>query len=159
MQYLAGASSGTVVAGGNGPGTNVNQLNLPFSFAFDEKNSSFLIVNHGAHNIVRWRLGATSWTLVAGVTGVSGSSSTLLNAPLSVVLDPFGNIYVADTNNHRIQMFLVNENNATTIAGVTGSSGTGAHQFSTPYWAILDGDLNLYVADTFNNRVQKFLRL
>ena len=159
MQYFANASSGTIVAGGNGPGTNVNQLYHPFGFAFDERNNTFLIANYGSHNIVRWTLGDSSWTLVAGVTGAPGNSETQLNAPLSIVLDPFGNVYVADMQNHRIQMFLMNENNATTIAGVTSSFGTNANQFNMPYWVILDDDLNLYVADTYNHRVQKFLRL
>ena len=158
MQYLANASSGTVVAGGNGPGTNISQLMQPLGFIFDEKNSSFLIANYGAHNIVRWRLGDTSWTLVAGVTGVSGSSSTLLNGPRSVILDPFGNMYVVDGYNHRIQMFLENDNNATTIAGVTGSSGTAANELDNPHGLAFDDDLNLHVVDTNNHRIQKFSR-
>ena len=34
MEYMFNASSGTVVAGGNGAGNNITQLNLPFCFAF-----------------------------------------------------------------------------------------------------------------------------
>lgn len=159
MCYLSGASSGTVVAGGNGAGTGNTQLNAPYSFAFDSSSNSLIIVNYSAHNVVRWILGASSWTLLAGsASGTSGSTSTLLNRPLSVVLDPYGNMYVSDTTNHRIQFFLAGQSNGTTIAGITGSSGASATQFNLPYWAILDSQLNLYVADTFNNRVQMFQR-
>ena len=77
---------------------------------------------------------------------------------MGVTLDSAGNVYVADTDNHRIQLFLAGQSNGTTIAGVTGVSGNGADQFSSPRSLVLDSQLNLYVADTANNRVQKFTR-
>ena len=158
MSWLSGASSGTVVAGGNGQGTSTTQLSSPYGFTWDASTNSFIVVNYSAHTVVRWVLGATSWTLLAGTAGASGSTSTLLNNPLSVVLDPSGNMYVSDTRNHRIQFFHAGESNGTTIAGTTGSTGTSATQLNQPYWAIIDSQLNLYVTDTFNNRVQKFSR-
>ena len=42
---------------------------------------------------------------IAGMTGVAGNSSTLLNSPYSVALDSQLNLYVSDTNNHRVQKF------------------------------------------------------
>ena len=158
VYWLSGATSGTVVAGGNGAGTGSTQLFSPYSLAFDAVTNSLIIVNYSAHTVVRWVLGATSWTLLAGVTGTSGSTSTLLSNPLSVVLDPYGNMYVSDTQNHRIQFFPFGQSNGTTIAGTTGSWGANASQLRLPYWAIVDSQLNLYVADTYNNRIQKFFR-
>ena len=158
MRYLVNASSGTVVAGGNGQGTGTNQLHNPYCFAFDSSSNSFLISNYGAHSVVRWVLGAGSWTLVAGVVGSNGLTSTTLDGPLSVTLDYMKNMYVADSNNHRIQLFLAGQSNASTIAGVTGSAGNASNKFNQPYWAILDDQLNLFVADTFNYRVLRFQR-
>lgn len=158
MSWLSGASSGTVVAGGNGGGTGNTQLFSPYGFTWDSTTNSFIIVNYSAHTVVRWVLGATSWTLLAGIAGTSGSTSILFNNPLSVVLDLYGNMYISDTRNHRIQFFRAGESNGTTIAGTTGSSGTSPTQLNQPYWAIIDAQLNLYVTDTFNNRVQKFSR-
>jgi hypothetical protein len=158
MYYLFNASSGTIVAGGNGPGTGSTQLYSPYGFTLDSPTNSLIIVNYDAHTVVRWILGASSWTLLAGISGTNGSTSTLLNKPLSAVLDPYGNMYISDTINQRIQLFLAGQSNGTTIAGVTGLVGTSADKFNTPFWAILDSQLNLYVTDTFNNRVQKFSR-
>ncbi|CAF3946024.1 unnamed protein product [Rotaria sp. Silwood2] len=158
MQYLYNASSGNVVAGGNGYGFATNQLAYPSGIFFDSSSNSLVIANYLGHNIVRWTLGASSWTLIAGSTnGVAGSSSIMLNSPMGLTLDSSGNIYVADLLNHRIQFF-TNQSNGTTIAGTTGVAGSSATQLNTPQGVAVDSQLNLYVADWGNNRVQKFSR-
>ncbi|CAF4125113.1 unnamed protein product [Adineta steineri] len=157
MQYLLNASSGTVVAGGNGAGSGITQLAYPYGFTFDSSSNSLLIANAQNNNIVRWVLGASNWTLVIGSpTGLSGNTSTLLSQPIGITLDPLGNIYVADSGNHRIQFFVAGQSNGTTIAGVTGSPGISQNQLNYPCWVIVDNQLNLYVSDTSNNRVQFF---
>lgn len=160
MEYPLNASSGTVVAGGNGAGLNRTQLNYPYGMTFDSLTNSLVIANYGGHNVVRWVLGASNWTLVAGsISGLSGNTSTLLNEPLSVALDSMGNLYVADSSNHRIQFFLANQYKGTTVAGTTGSPGINSNQLNSPYGAIIDDQMNLYVADTGNNRVQMFAHI
>ena len=78
--------------------------------------------------------------------------------PLSVTLDPMGNVYVADSFNHRIQFFESGQSDGRTIAGVTGVTSTNASHLYYPYSVVLDSQLNLFVADTANHRVQKFQR-
>jgi sugar lactone lactonase YvrE len=159
MRYLSGASSGTVVAGGNGLGTGTTQLNSPYGLYFDSSSNSLVIANFGCHNIVRWVLGSSTWTLLAGTMfGVSGFTSTTLSTPSDVTFDSYGNMYVADSSNNRIQFFLSGQSNATTIAGTSGSAGTSSVQMDSPQSVALDSQLNLYVADMGNDRVQKFLR-
>ena len=118
-----------------------------------------MIPNYSSHNIVRWVLGATNRTHVVGnINGTAGSTSTSLQSPVGVTMDPMGNIYVADSDNHRIQFFLAGQSNAITITGTTGVFGTNPNQLNCPYWVILDNQLNLYVSDTYNHRIQKFVR-
>jgi hypothetical protein len=69
-----------------------------------------------------------------------------------------GNVYVADRGNHRIQLFLTDQLVGTTIAGITGLHGPNSTMLDTPFSVALDSQLNLYVADTNNQRIQKFLR-
>ncbi|CAF3965807.1 unnamed protein product, partial [Rotaria sordida] len=158
MSFLAGASSGTVAAGDNGQGINNTQLNYPVGVYFDSSSNSLIIANTGANNIVRWMIGASSWTVVAGsIFGLSGNTTTLLNYPVGVILDFMGNVYVADRNNHRIQFFLAGQSTGTTIAGQTSISGNNPTLLNNPYSMVLDAQLNLYVADTYNHRVQKFM--
>ena len=150
--------TGAVVAGGNGPGNNSTTLNKPYGLIYDSVSSSFIIPNYGTHNIVRWVLGEAKRTMIAGdAQGNFGGNSTLLRNPVGAKMDPMGNIYVADSSNHRIQLFMAGRSSAITIAG-TGTAGTGANQLKIPFWLVLDNQLNLYVSDTFNHRVQKFSR-
>ncbi|CAF1426030.1 unnamed protein product [Adineta steineri] len=158
MQYLPGATFGTVVAGGNGQGISSTQLMDPRGLHFDSLTNSIVISNGVGQNIVRWVLGSSSWTLMAGVTNVSGGSSIKLLNPADVVLDSTGNMYVADLGNNRIQFFLAGQLNGTTIAGVVSTPGNTSILFNGPAGLALDNELNLYVADLLNDRVQKFLR-
>lgn len=157
VSYSSGVPS--LAAGGNGSGILVTQLNSPTGLAFDLSSNSLFIANTGSHNIVRWRVNASSWTLVTGSpTGGVGTTSTMLYSPFSIILDSFGNIYVTDYSNARIQFFTPGRLNGTTIAGVTSTPGNLPTLLNAPYSAALDSDFNLYVADAGNQRIQKFLR-
>jgi DNA-binding beta-propeller fold protein YncE len=157
MQYTVNSSVGILVAGGNGGGNNNTQLNSPRGLYFDSITNSLFIANSAANNVVQWVIGAFSWTLVAGdINGGSGGTSTTLFGPWDVTLDPMGNVYIADRFNCRIQLFLSGQINGTTIAGVTGSCSGGSTTLNEPISVVLDGQLNLYVADLESARIQKF---
>ena len=68
-----------------------------------------------------------------------------------VKLDPMGNV------NHRVQFFLAGQSNATTITGVRGVTGTSANLLNSPDSLAFDSQLNIYVVDPYNLRIQKFL--
>lgn len=156
MCYAKNATSGTVVAGGNGNGTNTSQLLFPRGLYFDSLSNSLVIINYNVPSVVRWVLGASNWVLIASNANVSATST--MASPTDVTFDPMGNMYIADRGNHRILMFRSGETNGTTIAGVKGVSGANSTLLNAPYSLKLDDQLNLYVTDTNNQRVQKFLR-
>ena len=159
MSYAAGATNGTLLLGGTGAGNSNTKLNYPVGIHFHSLSNSLIIANQYANNIVRYTLGASFWTLVAGdINGSSGVTSDRLNRPHAVTLDPMGNLYVADRLNQRIQFFYVNNLNGTTIAGTTAVTGNNATTFNRPWSLRLDTQLNLYVADAYNHRIQKFIR-
>ena len=84
--------------------------------------------------------------------GSQGSGFMQFNAPVGVATDSSGNLYVADTNNHRIQKF----NSSGSYLSQFGSMGSGNGQFNRPAALAVDSSGNLYVADGLNNRIQKF---
>jgi DNA-binding beta-propeller fold protein YncE len=61
-------------------------------------------------------------------------------------------VYVADTYNHRIQVF----SSGGTYLSQWGTSGSEPGEFSFPRGVAIDAAGNVYVADTGNHRVQKF---
>lgn len=159
LRYTSGILTGTLVVGGNGRGLNNTQLSCPAGLHFDPSTNSLTIANFFANNIIRWKLGDNQWTIVGGnANGLNGNTSTLLDHPTSFIYDPMGNMYVADMFNHRIQMFSVGQTNGTTIAGISGVLGNSSTMLYYPVALALDNQLHLYVTDSFNQRIQKFLR-
>jgi hypothetical protein len=104
---------------------------------------------------MRWRLGDSNGTVLAGLATSTGSNSSQLNAPSGITLDQWQNIYVADRSNSRIQLFCNGSSTGITIAG----HSTGGSNLSSPYDVKLDSQLNLYVVENTANRVTKFFKL
>ena len=74
------------------------------------------------------------------------------NEPYDVAVGPQGNIYIVDSNNHRVQKLDANG----VLLTKWGTYGTGDGQFDSPSAIALDARGNLYVADSNNARIQKF---
>jgi sugar lactone lactonase YvrE len=113
---------------------------------------------------------STSTSKCAGVTVAGGNGyglgATQLTEPYGVALDAEGNVFVADTWNHRVQKFASGcvSTSTSKCAGVTVAggnlAGSAANQLERPFGVALgtaaDGSVIVYVADTFNNRVQRW---
>ena len=100
-------------------------------------------------------------TTLAG-SGAQGSidgngTAASFNNPQGLAVDSTGNVYVADTGNHRIRK-ITPAGLVTTLAGSTSGSidGTGiAAKFNSPNGLAVDSIGNVYVADTNNSRIRK----
>ncbi|CAF2099515.1 unnamed protein product [Rotaria magnacalcarata] len=156
-------ANGTAVAGDQGAGSNLNQLNQPQDFTIDMQynKGTIYVANSKQHTIVQWLPGASAGTIVAGTNGVQNDLNTTFNFPLAVKLDSYANLFVADNNNHRIQLYCRYPNVSSTgrtIAGTSGIPGSTQKLLTYPAGLALDSLKNLYVSDTSNNRVLKFMR-
>ena len=89
---------------------------------------------------------------VTAFQGGKGSGKGQFDNPRGLAVDTGGNIFVADTNNWRIEKFSPNGTYITTI----GTKGTGYGQLGEPNGIAIDRTGNIYVAEVASNhRVQK----
>lgn len=84
--------------------------------------------------------------------GSPGTGDGLFNGPRGIAVDAAGYVYVADTDNNRIQKFT--ENGA--FLANWGIAGTGDGQFKSPWGMTFDNSGFLYVIELNNARIQKF---
>ena len=90
------------MAGGNGYGNAINQLNYPFGLDIDDDNQSIVIADFANHRIVKWKTGASNGKVIAGGQG-EGSRLDQLNHPTDVLIDKETNsLLIADGGNGRV---------------------------------------------------------
>ena len=87
-------------------------------------------------------------TLALQSTFASGEVS----GPKGIAADSAGNVYVADTGNHRIRKY----NSSLSFVSQWGSLGGDDGEFASPQGLAVDSSDRLYVADSANHRIQVF---
>ena len=116
--------------------------------------------------VMKVAAGGSGLTTIAG-TGIAGFSgdggpatAAQLNGPSGVTIDQKGNIFIADSKNHRVRM-VTPAGTITTIAG-TGTCGTlgdggsaAMAQLCVPAETLFDSSGNLLIADFGNRLVRK----
>ena len=158
------AGSGAVGYSGDGGPSALARLNSPRGVAVSGEGKLYIVDRENR----RIRMVDTDGliTTVAG-TGSSGfngdrgnAAQATLRAPYGVAVDSQGNLYVADTFNHRVRK-VTPEGSIDTVAGgaLFGFSGDGwpAGQATLHYPLGVAVDIagNLYIADSFNHRIRQ----
>jgi len=158
--------AGSGIAGflGDGGLATAAQLNTPYDLALDQLGN--LYIADTLNNRIRKVTPAGVISTVAG-TGIAGFfadfiSATLskLNAPTGISVDNLGNLYIADSKNHRLRK--VDSNGIiTTLAGngvsnYTGDLGLAVNaKLNLPSDVALDQQNNIYILDRWYGYVRK----
>jgi DNA-binding beta-propeller fold protein YncE len=142
--------------GSNGLGNG--QFSTPTSIVVDSSNNNIYVLDTNNHRIQKF--GFTSVDgIVTGIKfiakwGTQGADEGQFSREGGIAIDSVGNIYLADTNNHRIQKFDSNGNFVTQW----GTQGADEGQFNAPYGLDVDKSGNVYVSDLKNNEIQVFAK-
>ena len=84
--------------------------------------------------------------------GKQGSGDGMFQYPLGVAVTDKDEILVADSENHRVQVF---DSNGTFLRSF-GHKGENAGEFNLPFGIAIDKDRKIFIADHDNHRVQIF---
>ncbi|CAF4425972.1 unnamed protein product, partial [Rotaria magnacalcarata] len=145
MQWKNGdTTNGQVVAGGNGAGNRLHQLNLPTDVLIDKDTDSLIICE--GRRVVRWsrRSGTTKGEILIDNIDRYG-----------VAMDEQRYLYVSDVGKHEVRRYKLGEKNGTRVAGGNGE-GNGRSQLNVPTYLFVDRQQNVYVSDRENHRVMKW---
>ena len=142
------------------------QLKYPSGLTIDSAGNLYIAdsSNHRIRKVTSE--GIISTIAGTGFNGYSGDGGQAIEAqlyfPRSLTTDSAGNLYIADSSNHRIRK-ITPEGIISTIAGtgINGYSGDGGQaaqaQLSYPYGLNMDNTGNLYIADSSNHRIRKII--
>jgi len=135
------------------------RFNKPHGIAIDMAGNLYVAdtVNHSIRKITPNGEVSTLAGSVQGFANGQGENARF-NFPNGITIDVAGNLYVADTGNHRIRKITPN-GKVSTLAGSDEfgfADGQGSHaQFKVPTDIVIDAMGNLYVADSANHRIRK----
>lgn len=151
-------SSGTYVTKWGSSGQGDGQFTSPQGVAVNAAGTFVYVADIGNGRIEGFTYNSADGTYAyASQWRCSGSGDGQFYRPQALAADSAGNIYVADTNNNRIQKFTYDAvSGAYTYATQWGGTGTDPGQFSYPQGLAVDAAGNIFVADSGNNRIQKY---
>ncbi len=145
------------------------KLSRPRDVAVDDFGNVY-IADYGNNRIRRVSAFTRAISTIAG-TGEGGNSGdgglateARLGEPQGIATDAVGNVYIADTFNHRIRKVDAATGTISTIAGTGGRFGHGYSgdggpaieaRLRFPEGVAVDVAGNVYIADTFNGRIRK----
>ncbi|CAF1233786.1 unnamed protein product [Adineta steineri] len=100
--YLKWKLDFSIVAGGNGYGSNLNQASLTRGIYIDDDNQTIYITQYNSDRIVGWKFGEKSGEVVAG-GNKQGKKLNQLNNPSDVTVDKKNNLLIiCDQGNERV---------------------------------------------------------
>ena len=152
MFWPFNGTNGTVLINGRSGGAAYGELSNPYDLILVNGSTNQVYMSDATKDRVQlWTYGAD----MANETFIV-ANAVKLYVPRQIRLDPFGNLYVADTLRHRVVTFCANS----TVGFVVVARNTSVTPtLNDPSGVAFDSQMNLYVASAGNHEVLKYRRL
>lgn len=155
----------TTVAGNGLEGTDdgpaaQSRFGDPFGVAIDANGNVYVADGGDSNRIRKISPDGVVSTVAGGREGFAdgAGSAAAFHTPSALAVDRSGHLYVADTGNHAVRK-ISPDGSVTTLAGSGKpgfADGKGAQaQFNGPVGIVVDKAGNVYVADTYNDRIRR----
>ncbi len=128
-----------------------DELVRPTGLALDPKRHRLYVADSKAHRIAVFDTQTFEFKQHIGRKSLEPDPGTF-RSPVGVAVDHRGFLYVADTMNHRVQVF----NRLGRFVRTFGEHGNAPGQFSRPKGIAVDSQGHIYVADAEFNNFQIF---
>ena len=129
---------------------NVSSNDSCYGVFIDQKNTLYCSFSNQHKISIKSLDNSTNITIPTLGNGTIGNGPNTLNYPQGIFVDLNLTLYVADSNNSRIQRFDVGQRNGTTVA-INGLSSP--IQLNYPTGVVVDGKGYLFIVDSGNHRI------
>ncbi|CAF1427303.1 unnamed protein product, partial [Adineta steineri] len=144
VEWKHDAKKGQIIAGGNGKGDRMNQLNKPADVIIDQQHHSIIIADYRNRRVIQW---------------MNEKQQILINNIdcSRLTIDKHGFLYVNDYMKNEVRRWKMGEynNKGVVVAGGHGK-GNELNQLNCPTFIFVDEDQSVYVSDRDNSRVMKW---
>ena len=126
-----------------------------------DRHGRLLVLDAAMADVLRVRLDTTPLSVEAMPSiGGEGWQARQLQAPRGLAILPSGDLAIADTGNHRVQVVAATTATLLHVLGARDSAGrpragSGPLEFDDPWDVAADSNGTLYVADRGNARIQR----
>jgi DNA-binding beta-propeller fold protein YncE len=139
-------------------GSDNAHFNLPGGAGFDPTTDRLFVADSGNQRVQVYDAATFSYIATIGVTGVTGTDNAHFNTPTGAHVNSAAHqLYVADPDNSRVQVYDTVTLSYVATIGVAGVTGSDNAHFTDPADAEYNSATNqIMVADTGNQRIQFF---
>jgi DNA-binding beta-propeller fold protein YncE len=142
-------AAGKLIAQWGENGTNISKLQFPRAAAINSKGDIYVSEYGLVERVQRFSHRGTKF--IQGF-GAPGTAIGQFNRPEGLGIGPDDRLYVADSCNHRVQIFSPEGE----FLSAFGRAGSASGELSYPYDVRIDAEGNRFVCEFGNSRVQVF---
>jgi len=142
IRFKWNEQTGEVVAGGNGRGSELNQLHFPFNVEVDNEGNVYVADPYNSR-IVKWEPNANEGIVVSEICGYD------------IAMDD--NYFYTAIQGDNPSIYRINKNDKDDVMVISGGNGKGSeiNQYENPIYIDIDYSGNIFVSDDTNLRIMK----